>query len=234
MATPVVFGDHKFESRNQCVKACKKIIARYQMAQVLKIEDQIFFAQLFTLHPDYEEKAGCGIKAIRYGYDPEYGTRCLIIVRYDGTETTISWGNCLQSPKKKYRVEKAFRNASACQVNAFKARTVLSPVFCFISGERLGLANSRVVYNAELSFNELVGQFLRSLSLEYADIVLQYGEHFGELNTVSVDENLASKWCAYHEEKAVMTLVSADLGIFLNKSTNQLPPIINKADIIYG
>lgn len=237
MTTPVVFGDYKFENRNTCVKACKKVIARYKVAQELPLKDQVFFAQLFTLHPDYEEKAGCGIKAIRYGYDPIYGTKCLIIVRHDETEAPISWGNCLQSPKKKYRVQKAFRKAVAGDVSAFKTNAAFSPVFCFISGERLSFANSRVIYSAELSFNELVEQFLNSLGLGYADIELQYGEHDGEKSTVFLEESLACQWRAYHKEKAVMTMVSANLGIDLktadHKPYKSLATTV-KGDLIYG
>lgn len=217
--TPVKFGDYSFHDQSALATECKRRISKYKVSQEIPVDDQKFFHQLFTCHPDYEEKIGCGIKTIRWGHDPVHGSKCLLIRRFDDTEDVISWRGSIRKPTLKHKVQQAFRNTVAGDVNIFKASAAFNPVTCFITGERLGFSNSRVIYNKDLSFNELVEEFLGFLDLELSDIRLMFSNKNFKASILA-DNELAAKWRAYHKEMAVMTLVSSDTQIKL-KNTNK-------------
>ena len=97
MSNSIILSNHRFYSAKECFKECKIKIKKYRVGNQIPKKDQDFFKELFKLHPKYEKKVGCGIKFIKYGLDTTYGTGCLIIVRLDNTEQSISWRSCLES-----------------------------------------------------------------------------------------------------------------------------------------
>lgn len=90
-------SNHRFYSAKECFKECKIKIKTYREGNQISKRDQDFFKALFKLHPNYEKKIGCGIKLIKYGHDKTHGTGCLVIVRLDNTEQSISWRSCLEN-----------------------------------------------------------------------------------------------------------------------------------------
>lgn len=212
MRRTIAIGKKEFESTKACIKECNKRIAKYKAGDSLSSKDFMFFKQLLAMHPDREEKIGCGIQSLRYDRHSSYSTKCLIITRYDGSEQPVSWFSCLCRPTIKHKVQRAFRAAAESHINLLKASVVFKHQKCFLSGEKLGLNNSRAVYNTDLSFNELVAEFLWCVGLDYKDVGLHYDNGLGRL--AIEDETLIKKWQAFHEEMAVITLISSKPKIY--------------------
>lgn len=206
MAKNIIIGKEEFETAYSCMRECRARISKYKAGEHLDSKDFVFFKQVLALHPDREEKLGCGISSLKYDWHGSYNTKCLIIIRHDGTEQPVSWQSSLQKPTAKHQVQQAFRTAAEGYVNLLKAAVVFKHQNCFLSGEKLGLNNSRAIYSADLSFNELVAEFLWCLGLEYRDVILHY--HYGRNCPALIDEVLMKKWQAFHEEMAVITLIS--------------------------
>lgn len=100
MAKPILFGDNYFKSKNAAIKEIRDRISKYEAEENLNKEDEIFFARLFELHSEYEEKIGCGISHIQVKKD-FHNNKCLYIHRMDGTFTDISWVHCVQPASQK-------------------------------------------------------------------------------------------------------------------------------------
>lgn len=217
---PVGFGGHYFKSKVECTTEGKRRISKYKVGQTLSINDTKFFKEMFKLHPDYEDKLGCGIASIRYDTDKEYGTNCLFIVRHDGSEIDISWIGSLQLPKTKHDVQSAFRQAVAGDVNVFKAGLVLRGARCWVSDAKLGYGNCRVAYSTDLTFNELVDEFLDIIDYDFREVAL-VKPRTKDLEVkpclMLADEWLIRMWQVYHKEMAEMVLVSTDENIRIKR-----------------
>lgn len=214
MATPISFAGYNFNDVTALAVECKKRILKYNTSLKLPDEDQHFFSHLFTHHPDYEGKVGGGIKYIRWGYHPIYGSKTFIIRRHDDTEATVSWRVCMRKPKRKYQVRKAFRNAIADDVAIFKAKTIIASTPCSITGQELSFTNSRVAYYKGLSFRNLLDNFVTSKGLSWDDIELSHSnkdydsaQDDGYKLVKLVSEGLAADWRDYHKKMAVMSVV---------------------------
>lgn len=218
MSNKVQFGKYTFRNTEACIAECKRKIRSYKHAGKIPAEDEDFFKELFKIHPDYDSKRGVGIASIEYGYDPYFGSRCLVLIRVDGTEQTISWLTCFKRPTPKHKVQIAFRALVAGDITALRARTVFSNVSCPLTGEKLGFNNSRVVYIEDLSFNELISEFLWFMDLEYRKVDVRVPRESKTGEFIVTDKVLAAKWRKYHEEMAVTTLIYDDSNLVQNTS----------------
>ena len=208
MCNSITVANHYFRNLEACKAECKRKIRKFSTIRAIPEKEQHFFKELFKLHPDYDEKRGVGIESVRYGYERKYGTKCLIVVRYDGSEKSISWMSCLKRPTVKHKVQQAFRKAVEGDVNIFKAAAVFSDPYCSLTGEKLGFNNSRVVYNKGLSFNELLGEFLWFMDIPYQEVGAIYPRDEECKLPVVPDEMLVAKWRKYHKEMAEMSIMS--------------------------
>lgn len=210
MADEVKFGKYSFSSMNACIVAAKRKVRSYDVAGKIPAADEDFFKELLKLHPDYESKRGVGLASIGYGYCRNFNTKCLIAVRVDGSEQAFSWMSCLKSPTAKHRVQAVFRELVLSDTTALRASTVFGVVNCHLTGERLGFNTSRVIYIEDLSFNDLVNEFLGFLDTDYNKVDMRCSRNGNESGLVLHDKLLAEKWKKYHKEMAVMTLISTD------------------------
>ncbi|EJE4163715.1 DCL family protein [Vibrio parahaemolyticus] len=101
MAKPISFGQFKFGTRKACEEDARRRINSYTPGSLMTLDDKAFFEALFTLHSEYDEKVGCGIKDIEVGLD-FHRNKCLFIIRNDNSRVVISWRHCVKPYTKKW------------------------------------------------------------------------------------------------------------------------------------
>jgi hypothetical protein len=92
-------GTEVFESKTRLKEKIRILIGKYGFGSILNDEDSKFCCLIFQRHFNAIEKFGLGISRIEVRKD-EYGNRYFHIVRVDGTDTDISWVNCI-TPKSR-------------------------------------------------------------------------------------------------------------------------------------
>ena len=236
--SPISFGGYWFENKKCCVDETRSRISRYKRGQKLSESDTKFFTSLFTMHHDYLEKIGCGIKFLRFDRNKEYGNNCIIIVRRDDTEVDISWATALQPPRVKHDIQTGFRAAVEHDVNMFKKIMIERGARCWLTGEKLTYENCRATYSTDLTFNELLDEFLDIIDIDIHEVSLvQPRRRKLRKQPVLMLQNptLKRMWFVYHREMAQIVLVSTkdDLKTS-NRSMADLIIQINKARLNDG
>ncbi|KAF5758947.1 hypothetical protein HanRHA438_Chr16g0747821 [Helianthus annuus] len=72
--------------------------SKYASGERLSPEhERTILERLLPYHPESEKKIGCGINYITVGYHPDFeSSRCLFIVRKDGTMVDFSYWKCIK------------------------------------------------------------------------------------------------------------------------------------------
>lgn len=211
MAKPIKFGDYSYPTKTACSKECEARIAKYTTGATLSADDEKFFRQLLTIHPDYEERLGSGIKSFKYDYSKSFGNKCLHIVRYDGSEESVSWKACLGKPKLEHQVESAFRREVKGDIYRLRERAILAGALCPISKREIVYGESYVIYGFKgqgLTFKQSVAWFLEQDKLTYEAVELEFPISNNDLRGKLVDESLAKRWREWHKKTSHITLVA--------------------------
>lgn len=217
--SPIRFGDYWFEDKADCLYEGKRRITKYKRGDILSKHDTKFFESLFTLHYDYLEKVGCGIKHLRFDKDSKYGTNCIIIVRRDDTEVDISWANSLQRPKARHDIQAAFRQAVEEDVVLFRSAMIQRGARCWLTNEILTDNDCRATYSTDLTFNELVEEFLDIVDINIYNVKLMRPRRkYSRKPPVLILKNPVFKrmWQVYHREMAQIVLVSTKEAVKVN------------------
>ncbi|WP_157822859.1 MULTISPECIES: DCL family protein [unclassified Shewanella] len=212
MAKPISFGQYQFKTKKACEEEARKRINSYCPGSIIAPVDKTFFEALFTLHSEYDEKIGCGIKDIEVGLD-FHRNRCLSIIRRDNSKVVISWRHCVKPHTRKMVVSYAYRRAIKDTVMAFKDSAISNGAVCPILGTQLVYDNSHVSYSA-ISFDDLLSGFLIANNLSYETIELvdpdfNDSDQRGKLR----DQAITESWQKYHQSKASFELLSAEANL---------------------
>ncbi|CAM4395165.1 DCL family protein [Pseudoalteromonas maricaloris] len=209
MAKPISFGPFRFSTKKACEEEARRRISSYSSGVIMTLEDKVFFESLFTLHSEYDEKVGCGIRDIEVGLD-FHKNKCLFIIRKDNTKVSISWRHCVKPHTKKMVVSYAFRRAVKDTVIAFKNKAISNGATCPKLGINLTFYNSHVSYKPP-SFDCILSNFLKEHGLSYDSVELidpdsNDSDQRGKLaNHVIMDS-----WQKYHNSKANFELLSVE------------------------
>ena len=162
---------------------------------------------LFERHPEFEQKRGCGISAVKVVLNPVFGDRCFWIYRTDGTDTDISYRTCVTSkkPSQRQAFMAACRAAIADQVLAFKrSRFNQHPLLkCNISGRLVSESDSHVDHF--IPFINLVEHFVSTRRIDI-DTVQFHPKVDGSFVTEFASESLKKQWQEYHSLNATLRI----------------------------
>ncbi len=217
MAKPIIFGSYQFKTKGSATEEARRRINQYEAGSRISPDDEHFFASLFTLHSEYEEKKGAGIDHIKVERD-FHKNRCLYIHRIDGTRIDCSWVHCIQPASHKSVVSMAFRRAVKEIITAFKKEQVGKTSTCPILGIPLNYENSHAAYNPP-QFEILLNNFLSQEGLSFDSIPLINPEAADlDQRGILANTELANKWREYHLENAELQLLSAEANLSKLKS----------------
>ena len=119
---PVQVGSVLFPNKKAAKDHVRGIIARYKNGETIAGGDDAFLRDLILLHSEAEEKIESGISHFTVDLDREFRkTRCIVIVRHDGSSTDTSCvKNCIDGKDHKADVMAALRHAVSNEIKTFK------------------------------------------------------------------------------------------------------------------
>lgn len=108
----IQIGNMLFPTKKAAKEFVRNIVSRYEEKESLVTEDFSFVYDLLTIHPESEQKIGCGISKIFVDLDAQYKrNKCFYLERKDGSTTDFSWVSCIDGRNLRRETFDAFRNA---------------------------------------------------------------------------------------------------------------------------
>jgi hypothetical protein len=212
LAKPISFGSFKFKTRKACEDEARNRVNSYSAGSIISATDKAFFEALFTLHSEYDDKMGCGIKDVEVILD-FHKNKCLSIIRNDNSKVIISWRHCVKPYTKKMVVSYSFRRAVKTTVMDFKSVSLSAGAICPVSNIELSFDNSHVSYTG-VSFDDLLSNFLATKKLGYDDIeLIDPDATDSDQRGVIQNTLLTNSWYEFHKKHAKFTLLSADANL---------------------
>lgn len=213
----------EFGSQTELVDYVRKIIGRYPVGTALNDADSAFMLDLLQRHPEAKQKIGSGVVSIFIAENPVYPgerARGFWLRRRDGSKTDFSYRECIRPATPEKKALSALRAAIEPDTIAFKQavfdRSPDGLVRCPDTGEWLTFTTSHVDHKAPKTFDKLARQFLQAFGLSFADVAVVPSSD-GKIGDRMADETLRSLWVRYHNENAILEIVSAKANLSLRK-----------------
>lgn len=208
-AIPLTIGDKIFASKTAADDACKAILHRYPIGDIVSDgADHAFLWDVLMLHPRADEKVGVGIVRFEVRRNPKYPSRrSFFLIRTDGSETDFGYGKCLDPPSPEREVDATLRHLVTDQIQDFLRRAFSAQqiVHCAASGVVIAHPNDAHVDHAPPTFFELVARFIvdaggpSRFTLARAD---------GQIGARLADDALAARWLEFHRQNAKLQVVT--------------------------
>lgn len=215
MKKPIEIGKNKFNYKKDALEFYKRILNSYEFGEKLNSTDFENIFGLIEIHPEKEEKIGCGIEYFRIG-KATFNTKSFEIVRKDGTSEFLSYTKRINKPKDQFsRFRIACRQAIQKDLinvkqKYFKNKSKKSKVKCQETGEYLTYEELNVDHRQPNTFSVIVDRFIEIKNLNINEIELLQIE--GGPNEIA-DEKLKAEFREYHKEKANLRLVKRELNL---------------------
>lgn len=207
MKKPITVGTRSFASKKEATVATQRVLYSRPIGSHVFGDDLQFLLDLLQMHPEFEEKIGCGIKSIEV--EQNGPTRGFWITRLDGSRTDWSFIACLTPPTAEKQALAAFRTAIRGQIQNFKDEFFAEREFdlCPITGEKVTRDNCHVDHAPPGLFVDLVDHFVSCSGLKLAE-VLVVPTTDGATETRLLDAQLDREWREYHAFNAKLRVVS--------------------------
>jgi len=144
---------NKSYSKKELTEYCRSMLYG-----ITPINYEFLTNELFPMHPEWEQKKGCGVKDILI-IDTKYGNKCFVIHRIDDTKTDISFTKCITNPSKIFQVKCALRSAVRPEIEAFREKVKFGVDRCIFTGDILERHNTHIDHY-DYEFNDLANAFI--------------------------------------------------------------------------
>jgi hypothetical protein len=195
-------------------RACRTILNKYKPGQKI-IEENSFLMELFSKHHQWSIKIGIGVDYITVK-KTQWGTNCFTIKRIDGTETDISYLQCVNGKSSDLSdVKAACRDAIRGIVAKFRNENVKFGVtVCPLTGDTL-LKNNTHIDHYDLTFDEVVTLWLSDKDIKQLHSTLNEGSVDGETEIYFNDSEIIKDFVSFHNNNTHLRAVSkiANLSI---------------------
>lgn len=220
----IVVNGEEFSSKKALQERVRSILHSYRSGNVVNMFDAPFLLSLFSRHPAADQKIGCGVAQIEVRKNLVYThTQCFWIVRVDGTETDISYRECLSPTSHAQRFANACRAAVEPSTMAFKQRHFDSlsgqPYYCPLTGELLRFVGSHVDHIPPQTFSAILATFITRFDINVDAVVIDGRGIDGSIQDTLRDSVLEQQWIDYHDSVANLRVVSRAGNLSLAKVT---------------
>lgn len=219
----LVLGGVSYKTQKAIRTRAQAIMQGAKMGVPLEGDDLAFVRDLLGRHHEADRKIGCGVATIQVLNAPGWNNRCFWVTRIDGSSTDFGVQSCIQPATHAHDVRSALRSEIVDQIAAFRrAVFAVPPVRCAVTGVFLTEGTSHVDHASPATFAALADEFLRDLDV--ASITLN-GKGDGETTLSLNDRALAARWQAFHKERAVLRIVSAEAntGLLRRSKVEEAP-----------
>ena len=94
-AKPISIGSLHFEKKGDALAHFKAMLNRHDIGDKVNAADGHELRSVLALHPDADEKIGCGVTDFSVR-SADFGTKCFWINRSDGTTEKFSYATCIR------------------------------------------------------------------------------------------------------------------------------------------
>lgn len=204
-----VIDGYVYTSKAALGDAIRAILNRYLPGDVLDQADTDFMYDVIQMHPNAEEKIGCGIRGFGVQRNPKYGQSEFILIRKDSTQTDFSYNKCLCPPTQLGRFLQACRQSIGDGIIGFRDlyfRSTSNPV-CELTGECLTPQTAHVDHAPPHTFRWIAETFMQKYRIDVSRVELKSG---GDNScTVYLPKDIEELWIAYHWQLAKLRVISA-------------------------
>lgn len=215
-----------FRTQGDLVERIREIIGRYKPGMTVDLLDTVFLNSLLFMHPEAEQKVGCGVVSFSVEDNPIYPgprSRGFRLHRTDGTSTDFSFWECIRPTPHGKKVQRAFRAAIEPDTLAFKQHhfDVLprGVGVCPDTGAPITFTSSHVDHKAPGTFDALLSKFLEAEGLKAEGIQVVGAGIDDTYQDRLIDLDLERRWCDFHNTHAVLEVVSATANLSLRRRT---------------
>ncbi len=212
----ITIGPTVFPTKSAAEAHCRAILWSYKPGEnIVRRDHELFLRDLIELHPEADEKIGCGISCFHVQADG-FGGQCFWITRLDGTPIHFSFKNCISGAKNPWaNLASGCRTAIVDQKMFFRDAAFggQSQARCALTGDMVTREESHVDH--VVPFNTLVMDWLTAEGLienalwKTIDLVSD-----GTFTRID-DDNVLASWCEYHRTHAKLRIVGAQAHLQL-------------------
>ncbi len=191
--------------KTDATRRCKEALRRTEPTRRVNDHDELFLKELIELHPEANQKIGCGIDYFKVERN-QYGGRNFWLVREDGTETDFSYISCISAGSAMADFAKACRTAVADDVIAFRDAAFAGKDYltCPVIGERIFVDTAHVDHEHP-GFKAIVDAFALTLECPTREVE---ETRDGDVVTRFKRPEVADAFRAFHSERAALRVVS--------------------------
>lgn len=208
----IVVNNEVFKTKKALQERVREVLWFYRDGDVVDMFDTPFLISLFMRYPNAEQKIGCGISHIMVRRNLVYRqTQGFWIMRVDGSETDISYLECLTETPHHKRFERACRVAIEPSIMGFKQLAfALSAglIACPLTGDILTLTDSHADHIAPKTFKKLLADFVKIHGIDISGVSVNGRGVDGAIQDTLDSTELEKQWIAYHDANADLRIVS--------------------------
>ena len=213
-----------FPTKKALENRIRAIRDKYKDDNQLTPDNFDFLLDVLEGHPQYDIKRGPGIVSIYVKTNPTYtNNRCFWLIRTDGTETDFSFKECLTPTPHDKKFFRALRAAIEPFTWEFKKNffdSLTSPAYCPYTRERLEFVGSHVDHKVPLTFERLVDDFVQANGIDIDQISVAGDVEDNTYQNTLVDQELKERWISYHNQRAVLQVVSRRANLSILRTRN--------------
>jgi len=200
----VKVGQVTYPTQKAAKEAVRTILYACPIGHTLSGPDAAFMLDLLDLHPEADDKVGCGVESIQV--EQNYGSRGFWLTRRDGSRTDFSFLACIRPPTTADNARAAFRSEIREQVHRYRDEQFNGDVVrCDVTGVPVTRGEAHIDHATPL--RDLLLAFLAIEGLDLDGVAVQPTRD-GETTTELLDRGLAARWGAYHAANARLRVVT--------------------------
>ena len=205
----VTIQGQTFSTKKSLKEKCKKILNSYKDGDRLNLFDEEFMIDFFTQLAKSNKLKGLKIVEVYVRKSKNFPNLQFWIKREDGTETDISYPNCISPRKKIDEISDACRRAVESIITEYKFKHVY-PTTSDLSGQSIVCIDEAEVDHYDMDFVELVNNWV-SLNGGEEKIYSKINEtEDGSEITEFTDGALVESFIQYHNSHTHLRLITVE------------------------
>jgi hypothetical protein len=206
-----IIGGRPYPSKEAVRERCRGIISR-GVGAVEDMYDFAFLCDLFGRHPHAEQKVGEGIASIVVRHVPPYNQPGFYLRRLDGSETDISFLQCVAARTDMTTLYGALRRAVDDQIIEFKTQAFKGrfAIECPYTAELVFRTSCHVDHQPPKTFQAVADRWI-TLAGGRDRVRVASGD--GDIGSRLLDVGQLESWRSYHRTNAELRIVSVEANL---------------------
>lgn len=198
-----------FSTKKSLIEKCKKILNSYKDGNKLNLSDELFMIDFFTQLAKNNKLKGQKIVEVYVRKSKKFPNLQFWIKRENGTETDISYLNCISPRKKIDEISDACRRAVESIITEYKFKHIY-PTTSDLSGHSIVCPDEAEVDHYDMDFVELVNNWISQNGGEEKIYSKINETEDGSEITEFTDSTLVESFIQYHKLYTHLRLITVE------------------------